>query len=113
MAGFVTFGCNIPIFTFAYPADKVFPVAFPGTDLPASKRLKTWWYNFYDRDDVLGYPLAQTSPAYQALSDAKGLRDVSINAGSPFTSWNPLSHNAYWKDDDFYEPVSRLIKAFL
>jgi hypothetical protein len=39
------------------------------------------------------------------------LKDISINAGSFFSSWNPLSHNAYWKDPDFYRPVARLLNG--
>ncbi len=110
---FVTFGCNIPVFVFAYPAEDVTPIARPGTALPPSKTMNPWWYNFYDRDDVLGYPLRDIGPKYKALVDAGELRDVSVNAGSPLVSWTPLSHNAYWKDADVVDPIRRLVKIAL
>lgn len=111
MGGFVTFGCNIPLFTFAYPAEKVFPISFPGTSLPKEKQLTPWWLNYYDKDDILGYPLKEIGPNYNKLS--KQLEERPINAGNAFTSWNPLSHNGYWKDDDIYRPVARFLAKFL
>jgi len=113
MGGFVTFGCNIPLFTFAYRPNKVFPVKFPGTDLPTDKKLMPWWLNFYDKDDVLGYPLKDIGPNYAKLVASNGLYEKSINAGGALSSWNPLSHNSYWKDDDFYRPLTRFLKKFL
>ena len=110
---FVTFGCNIPVFVFAYPAEEVTPIARPGTELPPAQTMNPWWYNFYDRDDVLGYPLKDIGPKYEALVNAGELRDVSVNAGSPLISWTPLSHNAYWKDADVVDPIRRLVRTAL
>ena len=110
VAGIITFGCNIPVFVFAYPPEDVRPIDFPGTALPPELRFKTWWYNLYDRDDVLGYPLKDIGPQYTALHASKALRDVPVNAGGFLTSWNPASHNAYWKDADVYKPVGRFIR---
>ncbi len=109
----VTFGCNIPVFVFAYPPEEVFPISRPGTGLPPDKTMNPWWLNFYDRDDILGYPLKDVGPKYQALSDAKELRDIRINAGGFLDAWTPFSHNAYWKDADLVDPVVRLAKAAL
>jgi len=106
---FVTFGCNIPLFTFAYDPDYVKPITRPGIALRSQYILKTWWRNYYDKDDVLGYPLSGISKGYRALKKSGELKDIPINAGGPFTFWNLLSHNAYWKDADFYKPVADLI----
>ena len=110
IAGLITFGCNIPVFVFAYPAGEVRPINYPGTALDPKLQFKTWWYNLYDRDDVLGFPLKDIGPRYAELHDSKGLRDVSVNAGGLLGSWNPASHNAYWKDEDVYKPVGRFIE---
>ena len=67
------------------------------------------WLNFFDADDVLGYPLKPVSPDYAA----KVTQDIEINVGGLFTSWNPVSHVEYWDDDDFLEPVSALIRDVL
>lgn len=113
MAGFITFGCNIPLFLFGYKPEDIVPITFPGTDLPTNQRSSPWWRNYYDKDDVLGYPLKQTGPNYEALVAAGELKDISIDAGNLFTAWNPGSHNAYWRDADFYEPVANEMRKLL
>jgi len=107
LAGFVTFGCTLPLFSLAY--NPVMAIAFPGLTLPTKIRSTAAWYNFFDPDDVLGYPLKPLSPSY----DAAVTRDCSINAGGIFSSWNPLSHNAYWTDEDLIEPTGDLISRLL
>ena len=110
---FVTFGCNIPLFTFHRPPEAVEPIAFPGRALPGGDRREPWWLNFYDQDDVLGYPLAPIGPHYQALADRGELHDLAINAGGLLRSWNPLSHEAYWTDPRFVRPVARVLRGLL
>ena len=107
LAGMVTFGCNIPLFTFAYKQVK--PITFPATGLKKAVRDKARWLNFYDPDDILGWPLKPINAAYKKVVD----RDIAINVGALFSSWNPASHNGYWTDNDFTKPVSRLIASFL
>ena len=113
VAALVTFGCNLPLFTLSYAPERIFPIRFPGTDLPPEKRLKPWWYNYYDKDDVLGYPLKDIGPRYAAMVERGEMKEVSINAGTLFTAWNPMSHNGYWRDDDFYRPVAKLLKKLV
>lgn len=107
---FVTFGCNIPLFTFAYSPPDVTPISRPGTALKVKYKLKTWWGNYYDKDDVLGFPLEGIGPKYKALVKNRELKEIQINAGNLFRSRTPWSHNDYWEDKDFYGPVARLIK---
>ena len=107
LAGMVTFGCNIPLFTFAYT--KVEPIAFPAPQLPDNLKGKARWLNFFDPDDVLGYPLKPINGDYRRVVK----RDIAINVGGIFSSWNPLSHNGYWTDNDFTKPVSKFIASFL
>lgn len=107
-AGFITFGCTIPLFTFAY--NPIVPIKFPvpeivGTPLGDKAR----WDNYYDPDDILGYPLKLISNSYDGVVDA----DFSINVGGIAASWNPASHLKYWTDNDFTKPVSRFLAGFL
>ena len=111
IAALVTFGCNIPIFTFAYKSDDVQAISRPSNDLSSSRRLTPWWQNFYDSDDVLGYPLAETGKGYTDLAKKGELQDNPINAGGLFTSWNAFSHTAYWADDDLAQPVAKMIEG--
>ncbi|MEM9232644.1 MAG: hypothetical protein AAGA69_00215 [Pseudomonadota bacterium] len=110
---FITFGTNIPLFTFAYPPEQLEPIKFPGLTLGKPIPEEPWWLNYYDRDDVLGFPVAPIAPSYQALADRGELQDIQINAGSLFTSWNPLSHEQYWTDRDFVRPVAEELKKLL
>ena len=109
LAGMVTFGCNIPLFTFAYAT--VVPIEFPAAQLPnpGAVRDKAKWLNYYDPDDVLGYPLKSINAAYDAVVD----EDIPISVGGWFSSWNPLSHNKYWTDNDFTKPAAEFIATFL
>ncbi len=59
------------------------------------------WLNFYDKDDVLAFPLKGINEAYeQAVT-----KDVSVNAGGLLTSWNPLSHQNYDSDAEVITPI--------
>lgn len=107
LCGFITFGCNIPLFTFAYK--KVVPITFPPTRLPKRYSSKARWYNYYDPDDVLAYPLKPINKAYNDTVN----RDISINVGGILSSWNPISHTKYWTDDDFTKRVSTFITRFI
>lgn len=101
---FITTGCNIPIFVAAHAKNQILP-----TD--PSPQLK--WDNYYDKDDVLGWPL-------QGLSDdyADAVRDHPVNvAGSVIDlllhSWNPLSHTQYWADDDVLDALESVLLPLL
>ena len=106
-AGMITFGCNIPLFTFAHKA--VLPIAFPSPRLPNDIKAKARWYNFFDPDDVLGYPLKPLSTAYAKAVDA----DIAVNVGGLLSSWNPASHSHYWTDNSFTEPAAKFLAEFL
>lgn len=107
LAGFITFGCNIPLFTFAHK--NVIPISFPGKELSNENKSKAKWLNYYDPQDVLGYPLKAINSDYDKVVD----EDIAINVGNIFTSWNPISHMHYWTDNDFTGEVSKFVSIFL
>ena len=107
LSGIVTFGCNLPLFTFAY--SQVEPIRFPPPRLREDLKEKARWLNFYDPDDILGYPLKPISEEYAEVVT----EDNAINVGGIVSSWNPLSHNSYWTDNDFTKPVADFISSFL
>jgi len=110
MAAFVTFGCNIPIFTFSCAEDEVKAISRPGTRIPPDHRFDPWWVNLNSRNDILGMPLAGVGKGYADLEEAGELDERWISAGNPLTAWNPLSHNAYWKDGDVQAIIKTLIE---
>lgn len=107
LAGFITFGSNIPLFVLAY--DPIECITFPPVYLPDELKAKAKWLNFFDSDDILGWPLKELSPSFTAAVTA----DREINVGGLFTSWNPLSHSDYWTDGDFTGPVAEVIGGFV
>ncbi len=98
-----TTGCNIPIFVAGFPEASIKAVA------TASKGYSFSWENYYDEDDALGWPLKNLSKSYGKAVH----KDYAINAGSIFSSWNPLSHLAYWEDRDVVDPLVRDIRKLL
>lgn len=86
----ITTGCNIPLFISGISDRKCFRK--PNTHFE--------WDNYYDPDDVLGWPLRQLGPTFKIVADH------NINTGGMFTSWNPLSHCQYWSDKNIVRPLA-------
>jgi hypothetical protein len=81
------------------------PITVPAPALAAARPALAaagGWENYYDPDDVIGYPLKELNDAYRVAI----LRDVAVNVGSLLTSWNPLSHTGYWTDNNVTKPVA-------
>jgi hypothetical protein len=105
LALLITTGCNIPIFVAAHAMEQIKPFTKPNADFI--------WHNYYDKDDVLGWPLADLSTEY-----ANAVTDIEINVSSGFwgwltASWNPLSHNQYWQDTKLLANLSSLLLSWL
>ena len=76
LAGFVTMGSNMPLFTFTFGPDNIIPItkprppaehaAFPGPSLSREILARARWYNYYSRNDLLGYPLKPLNDDYHA-----------------------------------------------
>ncbi len=92
----ITTGCNIPLFNAGLANRKCFKK--PNDQFT--------WDNYYDPDDVLGWPLRQLGDTYNIVNDHH------INSGGLFTSWNPLSHSGYWSDRDVVKPLAKILKSF-
>ena len=84
-------GCNIPLFISGKNIDEIKPI---------NKRNPSFkWDNYYDRDDVLGWPLSDINDDYGAL-----VEDYEINTGAYIGS-----HIRYWKDNDFTKPFVKTL----
>lgn len=104
LSGIITFGSNIPL--FKQNINEI-EFEFPPKSLNHDLLNKAKWLNFFDKDDVLGYPLKPLGESFDIIED------YEINVGSVLESWNLLSHNAYWDSNHFIKPVSNFIKSFL
>jgi hypothetical protein len=103
--GWITTGCNIPIFVAAHKEMTIIPIAAPR---PSFK-----WLNIYDPDDALGWPLRPLSEGYRVL-----VEDRAINAGHGVIdwivkSWNPLSHSSYWQDDQVIGELASMLTQLM
>jgi hypothetical protein len=103
--GWITTGCNIPIFVAAHKQMDIRPIA------PPTRNFR--WLNIYDPDDALGWPLRPLSREYARL-----VEDRAINAGQGMLnwilkSWNPLSHSAYWEDDEVLDPLAGMLRQLI
>lgn len=92
-----TTGCNIPIFIAGLPKAQRMPIDKPNALFE--------WHNYFDEDDLLGWPLSELNTDYAALVD-----DIPVNAGNIFRAWNPFSHTDYWGDPDVYKPIADKIR---
>ncbi|MDX1748381.1 MAG: hypothetical protein R3324_20790, partial [Halobacteriales archaeon] len=89
--------------------DPVRPIEFPRPVLPEPHRSNASWHNYYDRHDILGYPLKPISPQYaNAVTE-----DHEINVGGLIQSVTPLSHVEYWTDNTFVKEAAHIVSRFL
>jgi hypothetical protein len=106
LSGLVTFGCNIPLFTFAY--DPVVPIRFPGHCLTEAVTAQARWLNLYAPADPLGYPL-RPLPEYAAVVT----EDRAMPVGPWYARHTPLSHLTYWGDRRFQDYIARYLRRLL
>jgi hypothetical protein len=79
----------------------------------APPRASFKWLNLYDPDDALGWPLQPLSEGYRQL-----VEDRAINAGRGVIdmivrSWNPLSHEIYWRDKEVIAAVGTMLTQLM
>ena len=93
LAGLVTFGSNIPLFTFTFGPARIYPLtrapyddaggtlepAFPGNKLPVALQQSAQWLNFYSKRDVLGYPL---KPLNEYFDAEPRIEDICVRSES-------------------------------
>ncbi len=104
-----TMGSPIGLWSLRYPQFGK-PIQMPAPHLhDYYPGLVGEWINFYDADDVVGFPLKTLNDEYAKVVTA----DREINAGKLWNSWNPLSHLGYWGDQDVIAPIAKsLIKLW-
>lgn len=95
LSALFSIGCNIPLFVSGKSEDQIVPFSKPNPDFI--------WENYYDRDDVLGWPLSNLSQGYKEL-----VTDHEINTGQYIGS-----HLRYWKDNDFTKPFVKTVERII
>ena len=106
---FCTYGSPIAIWRLRF-GDDYKAIDFPGQAVEEHyPNMSPKWLNLYDKSDVLGYPISKLTERYEELFDAGYLEDRQTNVGNLFTSWNPMSHRGYLRDDDALEELAGFI----
>lgn len=127
LAGLVMMGSNMPLFTFTFGPDRVFPItrsrdeeeqpAFPGKSLAAKTLSRARWVNYYSRNDLLGYPLKPLNEAYAAeplLEDIEvasegALRRLVSYVVPPVAAYR--AHTGYWTNPKVVRGAAALIAS--
>lgn len=124
LAGIVTLGSNMPMFTFTFGPDAVYPItsqvelgngnvgkpAFPGAELPESLQKKARWLNYYSKTDLLGFPLKALNDKYR---NSEKIEDICVRSESPWFIpyvWCLKSHTRYWTNGTVLKGSAQLIQ---
>ncbi|NQZ58340.1 MAG: hypothetical protein HRT88_12845 [Lentisphaeraceae bacterium] len=91
----VTTGCNIPVFRAGLANPELFSRPNSGFK----------WDNYFDRDDVLAYPMRNLSSDF----NVDWINDKKVAVGKLLTAWNPACHGQYWTDKDVLKPIANEI----
>ncbi|MUT68686.1 chemotaxis protein [Paenibacillus sp. NEAU-GSW1] len=101
---FYSCGTTLPLWSLRYSGfDR--PIHVPTEQMKVDAPNVTGeWINFYDKDDILGYPLKPIHEAYE-----KAVReDIRVNVGGWLTGWTPLSHNGYFNSS---KVINRMVEG--
>jgi hypothetical protein len=102
LALFFTLGSPLALWSLRY-RDFGKPIVVPSPQLGKHHpKMKGGWVNFYDQDDVIGYPLRTINSAYKRAVK----EDRAVNVGGLLSSWNPTAHTEYWTDRDVVKPIA-------
>jgi len=101
-AALVTTGCNIPVFIAAHKIMHIIPIERPTSLFK--------WINFYDPDDVLGWPLQPLPGGYRELVEDRVVNASGGVASLLLRSWNPFAHNSYWDDATVVEAIAAMLR---
>jgi hypothetical protein len=130
LAGIVTMGNNMPLFTFTFGPKRVRPItvapeirrvendpdaaadreihaAFPGASLPESLKRNAQWLNFYSKRDLLGFPLKELYGRIDRI------HDIDVRSESPWFIpwlWCYFAHTRYWTNRIVLRDTARLIR---
>ncbi|QZN75501.1 chemotaxis protein [Paenibacillus sp. DR312] len=99
---FYTCGTTLPLWSLRYTSfDR--PIQVPSKEFSAKHpTIAGEWINFYDKDDVLGYPLKSIHLEYDKAVN----EDRDVNVGTIIDQWTPLCHNGYLQSNKVIKPIA-------
>lgn len=88
---FYTLGSPIALWTLRYD-DFGIPIRVPCLEMSKGEAVLGEWVNFYDKDDIIAYPIKNLSQQYNTAVT----EDVEVSCAG-FRSWTPFAHGMYFK----------------
>lgn len=102
---FLSLGTTLPLWSLRY-RDFNQPIVVPSPLLHRHHPgIQGGWINYYDKDDILAYPLRDIDPMYARAVK----KDVQISVGNWLTSWNPFCHSGYFKSKTIAEAIAKMM----
>lgn len=99
---FYTLGSPIALWALRYEGFGT-PIHVPSPQLDGHHPgLPGEWINFFDRDDLVAYPLRGLGPRYEAAVR----EDCDVRLRGLLVRWNPLVHPWYWNDSRVMAPIA-------
>ena len=98
-----TTGCNIPMFVSSLPKPTPFQQPNPSFI----------WFNYFDIDDPVGWPLRPLAPAYEELVEDREINAKGTTLEDLVLSATPMSHTLYWKTPEFLDEVEKSLVGLL
>lgn len=99
---FYTCGTTLPLWSLRYASFDQ-PIQVPSIEFSAKyPNILGEWINFYDKDDILGYPLKSIHPEYDKVVK----EDRDVNVGTIIERWTPLCHNGYLHSNKVIKPIA-------
>ncbi|WP_085506060.1 chemotaxis protein [Thalassobacillus devorans] len=106
LANFYTMGSPLALWSLRF-SEFGLPIQVPAPNLPRHHAgVEGEWLNFYDKDDILSYPLRGLNENYREVVT----EDVAVNVGGLLRSWNPFSHSQYDEDN---EVIDRMVDGLV
>ncbi|MEL6321820.1 MAG: hypothetical protein AAFQ57_14415 [Cyanobacteria bacterium J06626_14] len=102
LSALYTFGSQIPFWAMRFSNFGTPPQIPSPTVTTYYPNLTGEWLNFYDRHDLLGYPIRDINDTYRQL-----VTEQEVSVGGLLKGWNTLSHNEYWTSTDVTHAIAR------
>ncbi|EIT87140.1 hypothetical protein A374_02764 [Fictibacillus macauensis ZFHKF-1] len=103
LVNFYTMGSPLSLWTLRYEElDRPISVPSPALANHYPHIQSGSWLNYYDQDDVIAFPLQSLNDVYKKMVK----KDVQINCGNLLTSWSPLAHLNYFKEQKLIDDIA-------
>lgn len=109
LTGFITMGSTIPIYLAAYNESSYKCLDFPSKNIVSKYKDVAEWHDYYDAQDVLGYPLKPLSDKYGEMVKI----EEKVKIGGLFSFWNVGSHMWYWKSRKIRKSIANYLMKIM